>query len=95
MNSASGPLSTREHAATFEPVTRVLALFSALLMLLTACAGTEDASSQAGVGTVDDAAAATDEDPTAPDFELELGDGGTFRLSDETKPVFLVFWAEW
>jgi hypothetical protein len=33
--------------------------------------------------------------PLAPDFELTLGDGGTFALSAETKPVYLVFWAEW
>lgn len=31
----------------------------------------------------------------APDFSLELGDGGTFTLSEETRPVFMVFWAEW
>ncbi len=31
----------------------------------------------------------------APDFALILGDGSTFRLSDEQKPVYLVFWAEW
>jgi hypothetical protein len=33
--------------------------------------------------------------PPAPDFELALADGSTFRLSDEQKPVYLVFWAEW
>ena len=32
---------------------------------------------------------------TAPDFELALGQGGTFTLSDEQKPVYMVFWAEW
>ncbi|CAN5897422.1 hypothetical protein BH23ACT5_BH23ACT5_15840 [soil metagenome] len=31
----------------------------------------------------------------APDFSLQLGDGGTFVLSQETKPIFMVFWAEW
>jgi hypothetical protein len=31
----------------------------------------------------------------APDFTLALGEGGEFALSAETKPVFLVFWAEW
>ncbi len=36
-----------------------------------------------------------DEVTPAPDFTLELGDGGTFTLSEETRPVFLVFWAEW
>lgn len=31
----------------------------------------------------------------APDFTLGLGDGGTFVLSEEARPVYLVFWAEW
>jgi hypothetical protein len=31
----------------------------------------------------------------APDFTLDLGDGGSFTLSQGAKPVYLVFWAEW
>jgi hypothetical protein len=31
----------------------------------------------------------------APDFTLALGDGSTFVLSEEIRPVFMVFWAEW
>lgn len=31
----------------------------------------------------------------APDFTLALGEGGSFTLSEETRPVFLLFWAEW
>ena len=31
----------------------------------------------------------------APDFSLDLGQGGTFTLSAEAKPVYMVFWAEW
>lgn len=31
----------------------------------------------------------------APDFSLDLGSGSTFVLSEETRPVFMVFWAEW
>jgi hypothetical protein len=31
----------------------------------------------------------------APDFSLALGEGGSFTLSEETRPVFLLFWAEW
>jgi hypothetical protein len=31
----------------------------------------------------------------APDFTLALGEGGEFTLSDEHRPVFLLFWAEW
>ncbi|HZD23393.1 MAG TPA: hypothetical protein VE569_08345 [Acidimicrobiia bacterium] len=33
--------------------------------------------------------------PLAPDFTLELGEGASFTLSEGTKPVYLVFWAEW
>ncbi|HEX6299872.1 MAG TPA: hypothetical protein VF148_05380 [Acidimicrobiia bacterium] len=33
--------------------------------------------------------------PLAPDFSLELGEGGTYTLSEGAKPVYLVFWAEW
>lgn len=31
----------------------------------------------------------------APDFTLVLGEGGEYTLSEGTKPVYLVFWAEW
>ena len=32
---------------------------------------------------------------TAPDFTLTMGSGDTFVLSEEARPVYLVFWAEW
>ncbi len=35
------------------------------------------------------------EGPAAPDFTFALFDGSSFSLSDEQKPVYLVFWAEW
>lgn len=37
----------------------------------------------------------TSDRPVAPDFSLELGDGGVYTLSEGEKPVYLVFWAEW
>jgi hypothetical protein len=37
----------------------------------------------------------TSDRPVAPDFTLQLGDGGTYTLSEGSKPVYLVFWAEW
>ena len=41
-------------------------------------------------------AAATDFDgPVAADFSIDLNATGTFTLSEETRPVYLVFWAEW
>ena len=33
--------------------------------------------------------------PVAPDFTLELGDGGRYTLSEGSKPVYMIFWAEW
>jgi len=36
------------------------------------------------------------EGPPAPDYTLALGvGGGEFTLSEEQKPVYMVFWAEW
>ncbi len=40
-------------------------------------------------------AAPAPDGPSAPDFSLALADGGTFVLSQEQKPVYLIFWAEW
>lgn len=54
-----------------------------LFVALAACGGGN------GAGT------AQPESPSAPDFALELGGGGTFVLSEEARPVFMVFWAEW
>ncbi|MFV1960544.1 MAG: peroxiredoxin family protein [Acidimicrobiia bacterium] len=33
--------------------------------------------------------------PVAPDFTLELAEGGQFTLSEGSKPVYIIFWAEW
>lgn len=33
--------------------------------------------------------------PPAPDFTLAMGDGTSFTLSEEARPVFMIFWAEW
>jgi hypothetical protein len=42
-----------------------------------------------------DATSTTSGRPLAPDFTLELSDGGFYTLSEGSKPVYLVFWAEW
>ncbi|MFP4552738.1 MAG: hypothetical protein ACLFRT_02675 [Actinomycetota bacterium] len=42
-----------------------------------------------------EATGTTSNRPLAPDFTLELGDGGTYTLSEGASPVYLVFWAEW
>lgn len=31
----------------------------------------------------------------APDFALTLSDGSEYQLTNEVRPVYLVFWAEW
>ena len=33
--------------------------------------------------------------PLAPDFTMALRSGGNFTLSEESKPVYMIFWAEW
>lgn len=33
--------------------------------------------------------------PPAPDFTLQLASGGDFVLSQQTRPVVVIFWAEW
>lgn len=38
---------------------------------------------------------AAPEGPAAPDFTLALQPSGEFVLSQEVKPVYMVFWAEW
>jgi hypothetical protein len=45
--------------------------------------------------TAPEATETTSGRPSAPDFSLELGEGGTYTLSGGAKPVYLVFWAEW
>ncbi len=50
-------------------------------------------SSQTTVTT--EAPPTTPQGDLAPDFSLQLGDGSTFVLSSEPKPLFMVFWAEW
>lgn len=57
----------------------------------TTTAPTEGTTDTTAEGTTD----TTSGRPAAPDFTLELGDGGTYTLAEGSKPVYLVFWAEW
>ena len=56
---------------------------------------TEGSSSTPSSTTSSATSTVTEARAVAPDFALGLGDGGTFVLSEETRPVYLVFWAEW
>lgn len=56
------------------------------VLLSVSCGG--GVESEVGEG---EAVAAT----AAPDFTLALGAGGAFTLSEQTKPVLIIFWAEW
>lgn len=82
----------------------------ALLVLVTACGGavvggtTSTADTPTTLGsdgdtipgaTLPQSTTTTSDRPVAPDFTLELGGGGSYTLSEGTKPVYMVFWAEW
>ena len=56
---------------------------------------TEGSSSTPSSSTSSSTSTVTEARAVAPDFALGLGDGGTFVLSEEARPVYLVFWAEW
>jgi hypothetical protein len=63
-----------------------------------AAANPTTTAGEEGVTTTSSAAEApetTSGRPPAPDFTLQLGNGGTYALSQGSKPVYLVFWAEW
>jgi hypothetical protein len=59
----------------------------------TAAATTSDAPTPTPAPTTTTRVRPDGED--APDFTLALGQGGTFALSEEQKPVYMVFWAGW
>jgi len=68
-------------------------LLLAVALVVAACGG-----AAAPTTTAVEAAPSAAERPEgrrAPDFELQLGQGGVFALSDEQNPVYMVFWAEW
>ena len=58
-------------------------------------AGEQSPTETAAPDSTTEASGPSYDGPAAPDFELALSDGSTFRLSDEQKPVYMVFWAEW
>lgn len=64
-----------------------LLVFLVVGLMVAACGDAEPAAGSATAGR--------DDAQVAPDFSLVLGDGSTFTLSQEARPVFMVFWAEW
>jgi hypothetical protein len=61
---------------------RSRALVAVVLVAILACGGASGGP-------------ATSAADRAPDFTLQLGEGGSYTLSEGAKPVYLVFWAEW
>lgn len=74
-------------------------LLALLVVSPAACGGPSSGSSTVDSDPTGDATTATSNGSSAariaPDFTLQLGNGGRFTLSEEQRPVFLVFWAEW
>lgn len=58
-------------------------------------AGEEPPAATAAPDESTEASGPSFDGPPAAAFELALSDGSVFRLSDEQKPVYMVFWAEW
>lgn len=56
---------------------------------------TTTAPSETATTSAADTTVATSGRPQAPDFTLELGEGGAYTLSEGARPVYMVFWAEW
>ena len=61
---------------------------------------TRDSMGDAGASlvpneTIAPKASDTPEGLDAPDFTLALGDGSSFTLSEESQPVYMIFWADW
>lgn len=88
---------------------RIFLLVAVIALVGAACSGTsaeesfEELSGDAPTSDVadsddpvsDDAPRVRPEGPAAPDFTLALEPSGEFVLSQEVKPVYMIFWAEW
>jgi hypothetical protein len=73
---------------------RIVAVFA---LLAAACGGgpATISSTSPTAPAPDTTTDAEPDGPVAPSFTLVLGDGSTFDLAREARPVYMVFWAEW
>ncbi|GMQ94038.1 MAG: hypothetical protein BMS9Abin12_1520 [Acidimicrobiia bacterium] len=82
---------------------RILLVVAALGLVASACSGSsvDESDAPAVENSNSDTVEATTasnskpEGRTAPDFVLALEPSGEFVLSQEAKPVYMIFWAEW
>ncbi len=87
--------ATGETQATSVPATTATPTTTTAAPPTSAEAGEADPTTTSTTTTA--APAVVVDGPPAPDFTLALEDpaGETFTLSEESKPVYMVFWAEW
>jgi len=76
-------------------VRRILLLVAALGLVAAACSSPDVVDTSPPTSGVDGAQQDQPDGPLAPDFTLALQPTGEFVLSQEVKPVYMVFWAEW
>ena len=77
---------------------RILLLVAVLGLVAAACSGANVVDTPTDTAPSDTTSApdeAQSDGPMAHDFELALQPTGEFVLSQEVKPVYMVFWAEW
>ena len=79
-------------------------LLLAVSLVAAACSSAGEQSPAVGEGSAPSTTQAVSQEgsggekpegPEAPNFTLALASGDSFTLSDETKPVYMIFWAEW
>ncbi len=73
---------------------RLVILIAAAAITASACAGTSPGSTGLAPETSPTLLSAG-EIQAAADFTLALGGGGSYVLSEDVNPVYMIFWAEW
>ena len=92
----SGPASNPTSSAVAAPSTTAAIATSATSPTTpTSSVATSEPTPTTIAATTTTAARLRPDGEDAPDFTLALGQGGEFTLSEESKPVYMIFWAEW